>query len=229
MTEAANGANGTALTPGARRRARKKTAQPPKARAPRQAERWIPIDDLTLATVTRVRAEVQKRTKMRPDLSMVIAAMLLFLFGQLAVQLLRDDVLDAVQVGIAPVAVEQRALRELLVDLPAVVVGLHLPGHVAAVEVESVKVRVERFDRGAVLERCSARIQRPRLDRLLRARSGHVGRRVAISARGQQGCHDESRQGEARSAHQGLHGSRATGVEHFVFPQACALPRGRHA
>lgn len=76
MTEAANGANGTALTPGARRRARKKTAQPPKARAPRQAERWIPIDDLTLATVTRVRAEVQKRTKMRPDLSMVIAAML---------------------------------------------------------------------------------------------------------------------------------------------------------
>lgn len=76
MTEAANGANGTAMTSGARRRARKKTPAPPKARAPRQAERWIPIDDLTLATVTRVRAEVQKRTKMRPDLSMVIAAML---------------------------------------------------------------------------------------------------------------------------------------------------------
>ncbi|CAN7509517.1 hypothetical protein [Rhizobacter sp. LjRoot28] len=76
MTEAANGVNGTTPSQEPRRRARKKTAQPPKARAPRQAERWIPIDDLTLATVTRVRAEVQKRTKMRPDLSMVIAAML---------------------------------------------------------------------------------------------------------------------------------------------------------
>lgn len=76
MTDAVNGADGTTPAPRAGRRTRKKTAPPGPARAAKSAERWIPIDDETLATVTRVRAEVQKRTKMRPDLSMVIAAML---------------------------------------------------------------------------------------------------------------------------------------------------------
>lgn len=76
MTEAVNGADGTVPSNGTRRRARKKPAAPGQARTPKSAERWIPISDETLATVSRVRAEVQKRTKMRPDLSMVIAAML---------------------------------------------------------------------------------------------------------------------------------------------------------
>jgi hypothetical protein len=39
-------------------------------------DRWLPIADGTMDTVSKVRTEVQKRTRMRPDLSVVVAAML---------------------------------------------------------------------------------------------------------------------------------------------------------
>lgn len=39
-------------------------------------DRWLPIADGVMDAVSKVRTDVQKRTKMRPDLSVVVAAML---------------------------------------------------------------------------------------------------------------------------------------------------------
>jgi hypothetical protein len=83
----------------------------------------------------------------------------LLTLGQRAEQPAGDDVLDADQVGVAPVAVEQHALQEILVDLAAVVVGLHLHAGLVLGAVQPGDVDVEVLERRRVLQQPGAGFQ----------------------------------------------------------------------
>jgi hypothetical protein len=80
----------------------------------------------------------------------------LLTLGQRAEQPAGDDVLDADQVGVAPVAVEQHALQEVLVDLAAVVVGFHLHAGLVFGAVQPGDVDVEVLERRHVLQQPGA-------------------------------------------------------------------------
>jgi hypothetical protein len=102
---------------------------------------------------------------------------LLFLFGQLAVQLLRDDVLDAVQVRGCGISVEQGALREVFIHLMAEVVRLHLVRRVVLDGVKAHQVDVELFRRRIGLNDGCTRFQGACGSRFLRSgRGGGVDR-----------------------------------------------------
>src|SRR6185503_11580693 len=72
---------------------------------------------------------------------------------------LRDDVLDPDQVRLAGVAVEEHALQEILVHLPAVVVRLHLHRGIVAGAVQADDVDVEVCEGRGVLQDRGARLE----------------------------------------------------------------------
>src|SRR5690606_10632600 len=90
------------------------------------------------------------------DLAVVRVPKAALLRRQLLEQPLGDDVFHAGQVRFGGVAVEQRALREVLVDLVAEVVRLHLVLRVVLHRVEADQVDVELRHRAVVLQRLGA-------------------------------------------------------------------------
>jgi hypothetical protein len=92
----------------------------------------------------------------------------LLLVGQRQEHALGDDVLDADEARAGAGAVEDEALADVLVEVRAEVVRLHLPPHVVRVEVERAQVLVDLPQRREPLDRARRRLQqrRPRLRRL---------------------------------------------------------------
>ena len=74
-------------------------------------------------------------------------------------QPLGDDVLDAGEIGLRSVAVEQRALGEVFVDLPAEVMRLGLVTGIVPYRMKADKINVERIRRRVALQRHGARLQ----------------------------------------------------------------------
>ena len=103
---------------------------------------------------------------------------------------LRDDVLDAGEIGLRRVAVEQRALREILVDLPAEVMRFGLVMRAFLYRMEADQVDVKSIRRRIPLQDGGARLQH----------AGFRGRRLAGRLR----C----RPGRARSGARREHNCR---------------------
>jgi hypothetical protein len=104
------------------------------------------------------------------DLELVGVPQRLLVVGEREEQRLGDDVLDAdeARAGVGPV--EDEALAHVLVEVGAEVVRLHLPRHVAGVEVERAQVLVDLVHGAEPLDAPRRRLQqrRPRLRRLPR-------------------------------------------------------------
>jgi hypothetical protein len=76
-------------------------------------------------------------------------------------QALEDDVLDADEVRVLGVAVEEQALQDVLVDLPAEVVILHLHGGLILGALQSDDVDVEGLQGLGVLQEVCPELEAP--------------------------------------------------------------------
>jgi hypothetical protein len=111
--------------------------------------------------------------------------------GQAVEEALRDDVLDADQVGVDGVAVEEDALEEVLVHLAAEVVRLHLHLRLVLGAMQADDVDVEVLQRRRVLQQGGAR-----LERLAPQRTAFAGGRDrALSFGNRRVCHGSPRSG----------------------------------
>src|SRR4051794_14806623 len=94
------------------------------------------------------------------DLVVMGMPVALLVLRQRLKQPFRDDVLDADQVGVLRVAVEQDALDEVLVDLATEVVGLHLHVRLVLGAVQTCDIDVEVLQRRHVLQERRAGLER---------------------------------------------------------------------
>jgi hypothetical protein len=98
------------------------------------------------------------------DRAIVRVPVLLLRPGKSLEQPLGDNVLDAVQVRFGRVAVEERALSEVFVDLLAKVMCLHLVQGISFHRMEADEIYVQSIGRRTVLQGGRARLQDVRLD-----------------------------------------------------------------
>ena len=146
------------------------------------------------------------------DLGVVRVPVRLFGRRQGLEQLLGDDVLDARQPRRAAVAVEQRALREVLVDLAAVVMRLHLVLGALLHRVEAHQVHVHRTQRRLALQQLRAGFEHARLGRLVVARRHAV--LLCLHHTGADGDGDECRGRSACCERTGV-GARRTALRRW--------------